>query len=128
MTTTKILTAAGAILSIILIAAAASFRDARPDSPQPSTQGDLTKGDFDERWISSWKGDRLPSSVPLPFAVASAQSEVPPPVASPPEQLQVATDDDLRQAEAEHHRHRDICSRGRTWFTIGHHRYWRCKP
>ncbi|HEY7845729.1 MAG TPA: hypothetical protein VID30_18850 [Bradyrhizobium sp.] len=133
MTTTKILAAAAAACSIILVAASASFRDARHASPQPSTRGESTKADFDKddfdaRFALSRKGDRLPSSASLPLAAASAPSEAPPPVASPPEQLQLATDDDLRQAEAEHHRQRDICRHGRTWFTIEKHQYWRCKP
>jgi hypothetical protein len=127
MTATKILAAAVAIWSIILIAAGASFRDARHDALEPGPQRDFSKDnfkdDFDARWISSRKGDRLPS-----LAVANAQGEAAAPAASKPEQqLQVATEDDLRQAEEEHHRHRDICSHGRTWFTINQHRYWRCK-
>src|SRR5262249_14646222 len=122
MTATKILAAAAAVWSIILIAAGASFRDTHPNGPQPTTESN-----FDERWMSSRKGDRLPLPAPPAFVVASAQSDVPPPVAPPPPQLQLATDDDIRQAEAEHHRHRDICPRGRTWFTMDNHRYWRCK-
>jgi hypothetical protein len=62
----------------------------------------------------------------MPLATA-AQPEVASPVASQPEQLQPATEDDIRQAEAEHHRHRDICPHGRTYFTAELHRYWRCK-
>jgi hypothetical protein len=58
-------------------------------------------------------------------ALAAAEAP-PPPVEAPLEQLPLATEDDLRQAEAEHHRHRDICPRGRTYFTIEHHQYWRC--
>ena len=123
-TTTKILGATGAVLSIILIAAGVSLRGAHHDSPQPGVRTDLTQGDFDERWTWARKGDRLPMSLPL--AAASAPSEIPQPAASPPQQLQLANDDDLRQAEEEHHRHRDICARGRTWFTMNNHRYWRC--
>ncbi len=137
MTTTKILAAAAAVCSIMLVAAGASFRDAQRESPQPGTQSDFSKDnlkdDFDARWIASRKGDRLPFSASLPLAAANAQGEAAAPAASKQEkkqeqQLQVATEDDLRQAEEEHHRHRDICSRGRTWFTINQHRYWRCKP
>jgi hypothetical protein len=74
------------------------------------------------------KGDRLPLSASLPLAAANAQAEVAAPVVPKPEpQLQVATEDDLRQAEEEHHRRRDVCARGRTWFTMNQHRYWRCK-
>jgi hypothetical protein len=136
MRTSRILAAAAAVCSIILVAASASFREARHESPQPAAQDtqdhfskdDFSKNDFATRWMSRGKGDRLPLSASLPLAVANAQPEVAAPVASKPEQqLQVATDDDIRQAQAEHHRHRDICSRGRTWFTIGQHRYWRCK-
>ena len=77
--------------------------------------------------MSAGKGDRLPVSASLPLAAADAQSNVPSPVAPPQPELKLATEDDLRQAEEEHRRHRDICARGRTWFSIGHHRYWRCK-
>jgi hypothetical protein len=45
----------------------------------------------------------------------------------PLQQLSLATEDDIRQAEAEHHRHRNICPHGRTYLTIEHHQYWRCK-
>ena len=73
------------------------------------------------------KGDRLPVPAPTPLAVTAAQSEVVPPLALPREWLPLATEDDIRQAEAEHHRHSDICRHGRTYFTIQHHQYWRCK-
>jgi hypothetical protein len=118
MTRTKILAAAAAVWPIILIAAGATFRDARHDAPQPSTESD-----FGERWISIKKGDRLPFPAPAPFAVVTAQSDV----AAPPQQLPLATEDDIRQAEADHHRHRNICPHGRTYFSIEHHQYWRCK-
>ena len=114
--------AAAAVWSSILIAAGATFRDAPHNSPQATTQDD-----FDERWLPIKKGDRLPAPAPTPFAVTAAQSEVVPPLALPREWLLLATDDDIRQAEAEHHRHRDICRHGRTYFTIQHHQYWRCK-
>jgi hypothetical protein len=142
MTRKKILTAA-AVWLIILIAAGATFREALPVAPQPSVAAPQPSAaapqpsaaapqpsaeiDFDERWISIEKGDRLPLLTPTPYAVAAAQSEVTPPVASPPEQLPLATEDDIKQAEAEHHRHSDICRHGRTYFTIQHHEYWRCK-
>ena len=121
MTRTKTLAAAAAVLSITLIAAGATFRDRHPVALQPSTETD-----FDERWISTRKGDRLSVVAPMPLAAAAAQAEVAPPVASTL-QLPRATEDDIRQAEAEHHRHRDICPHGRTYFTIERHRYWRCK-
>ena len=121
MTATKILTAAAAaaVLSIILIAAGAALRDGRDDVPPPSS-------DFDQRWISL-KGDRLPLPAPTPLAVVAAQSDAAPPVTAPPETLPLATEDDIRQAEEEHHRHRDICPHGRTYFTMNHRQYWRCK-
>jgi hypothetical protein len=136
MRTRKILAAAAAVCSILLVAASASFRQAPHESPQTAAQNtqdhisndDFSENDFTTRWTSRGKGDRLPLSASLPLAAANAQPEASPPVASKPEQpLQLATDDDLKQAEEEHHRHRDICSRGRTWFNIGNHRYWRCK-
>jgi hypothetical protein len=119
---TKTLAAAVAVCSTILIAEGPTFRDAPHDFPQPST-----KDDFDERWIRIKKGDRLPLPYPTPFEVATAQSEVMPPAASSPGQLALATEDDIRQAEAEHHRHSNICRHGRTYFTIQHHQHWHCK-
>ena len=140
MTRTGILAAAAAVCSIILVAAAAGFRDARHESPQPAAQDtqdhfskdDPGKNDFATRWVSRGKGDRLPLSASLPLAVANAQGEAAVPATpkqenKPEQQLEVATEDDLRQAEEEHHRHHDICARGRTWFTLNQHRYWRCK-
>ena len=140
MTRTGILAAAAAVCSILLVAASASFRNARHESPQPAAQDtqdhfskdDLGENDFATRWMSRGKGDRLPLSASLPLAVANAQGEPAAPAAPKQEnkqgqQLQVATEDDLRQAEEEHHRHRDICARGRTWFTLNQHRHWRCK-
>jgi hypothetical protein len=105
--------------SIVLITAGVTFRDVRHDAPLPSNLSD-----FDERWISVNKGDRL--RLPTQIPAATAQSEQSQPIAAPREQLPLATDDDIRQAEAEHHRHRDICPRGRTYFTIEHHQYWLC--
>ena len=149
MTRTRILVAAAtvAVCSILLVAASASFRGARHESPpmvaqdhqehtqKSVSQDELSQNDFATRWTSRGKGDRLPLSAslplsaPLPLAAAEAQPDAPvPPVAAKPEQpLQLATDDDLKQAQEEHHRHRDICARGRTWFTMNNHRYWRCK-
>jgi hypothetical protein len=137
-----IVAAAAAVCSVILVAASASFRNARHASPQTSAQNtqdrfskdDFTENDFATRWTSRGKGDRLPLFGSLPLAVANAQAEAvaapvaPTPVEPKPEpQPQLATEDDLRQADEEHHRHRDICARGRTWFTMNNHRYWRCK-
>jgi hypothetical protein len=120
MTRTKIL-AAATVGSMMLIAAGATFRDAHHDALPPSSESN-----FDERWNPFERGDRLPLSMPAPSA-AAAQSDIAPPLAAPPEQLPLATDDDMRQADEEHHRHRDICPHGRTYFTIEHHQYWRCK-
>jgi hypothetical protein len=105
--------------SVVLIAAGLAFRDARRDAPPPST-----KSDVDERVTSVNKSDRLP--LPRQISAANAQPDLVQPVAAPPEQLPLATEDDIRQAEAERHRHRDICPHGRTYFTIEHHQYWRC--
>ena len=118
MTRTKIFAATAAVWSIVLVAAGATFRGARHDAVRPALDG------YSSEPLK--KGDRLPWSAPMPLATA-AQPEVIPPVPSLPEQLPLATEDDLRQAEAEHQRHRDICPRGRTYFTIEHHQYWRCK-
>jgi hypothetical protein len=133
-TRTFIVAAAAAVCSVILVAASASFRNARHESPQTSAQNtqdhfskdDFTENDFATRWTSRGKGDRLPLSGSLPLAAAAPVA--PTPVEPKPEpQPQLATEDDLRQADEEHHRHRDICPRGRTWFTMNNHRYWRCK-
>jgi len=119
MTRIKILAAAAAISFPVLIAAGATFRNPHYyDAPQSSIASD-----FDYRSTSTKKGDRLPLAPPP--AMTSAESVRL--VAASPEQLPLATEDDLRQAEAEHQRHRDICPRGRTYFTVEHHQYWRCK-
>jgi len=121
MTRIKILAASAAISFPALIAAGATFRNPHYyDAPQLSIASD-----FDDRPTSTRKGDRLPLAPPPPLAMASAESVQL--VAPSPEQLPLATEDDLRQAEAEHQRHRDICPRGRTYFTVEHHQYWRCK-
>src|SRR5262249_25176277 len=124
MTRTKILAVTvlavtAVVWSIILVAAGATFRDAPRKVVPPPVEEDSGEP-------SMKKGDRLPWASPMPLATA-AQPEVAPPVASQAEQLPPATEDDLRQAEAEHHRHRDICPHGRTYFTVEHHQYWRCK-
>ena len=68
----------------------------------------------------------VPVPVPTPFAAAT-QSDAAPPVTAPPETLPLATEDDIRQAEEEHHRHRDICPYGRTYFNVNGHQHWRCR-
>ena len=68
----------------------------------------------------------IPVPVPTPFAAAT-QSDAAPPVTAPPETLPLATEDDIRQAEEEHHRHRDICPYGRTYFNVNGHQHWRCR-
>jgi hypothetical protein len=118
MTRAKIIAAMAAVSSMVLVAAGATFHGARLDAVPPAIEYDSSE--------PLKKGDRLPWSAPVPSATA-AQLEVVPPAASPPQQLPLATEDDIRQAEAEHHRHRDICPHRRTYFTIEHHQYWRCK-
>ena len=123
MTRAKILAAAAAVWSItLMIAAGATFRDTQHDAPPPSTESN-----FDGRLISTKKGDRLPLPARTQLALMDVQSANPSPVAAPPKQLPLATEDDIRQAEAEHHRHRDICPHGRTYFTKERHQHWRCK-
>jgi hypothetical protein len=124
MTRTKIIAATAAVWSIILVAVGATFRDAHPEAVRPIAMQPSVEADSGEP--SMKKGDRLPWSAPMPLATV-AQPEVAPPAASQPDQLPPATEDDIRQAEAEHHRHRDICPHGRTYFTIERHQYWRCK-
>jgi hypothetical protein len=127
MTKARIL-AAAMVFSIVPIAVGAAFRGTHPVAQQPSVSAPQPSAelDFDERWISVEKGDRLPLPKPPPIAIAAAQPEVAPSTAPPPEQLPLATEDDLKQADEEHHRPRDICRRGRSYFTINHHQYWRC--
>jgi hypothetical protein len=123
MTSAKILAAATAVWSTtLMIAAGATFRDTRHDAPPPSIESN-----FDGRFISTKKGDRLPLPARTQFALMNVQSANASSVSALPEQLPLATEDDIRQAEAEHHRHRDICPHGRTYFTKEHHQYWRCK-
>ena len=116
---------------------ATSVTDAGPATPKDNNDGPpLKKADklrsFDSvqpkvtRTLVIVPDQPLPSPVPTPFA-AAAQSDAAPPVATPLETLPLATEDDIRQAEEEHHRHRDICPHGRTYFTINHHQYWRCR-
>jgi len=69
----------------------------------------------------------LPLHAPTPFATAAAQSDAAPHVTAPPETLPLATEDDIRQADEEHHRHRDICPYGRTYFNVNGHQHWRCR-
>jgi hypothetical protein len=118
MTRAKTFAATAVVWSIILVAAGATFRDARPGvakSPEDNTGEPLMK-----------KSDRLPLSGPTPLATV-LQPEVTRLLIPQPQQLKLATEDDIRQAEAEHHRHRAICPHGRTFFTVEHHQRWRCK-
>jgi hypothetical protein len=119
---------------------ATSVTDAGPATPKVNNDGPpLKKADklrslhFDSvqpkvtRTLVIVPDQPLPLPVPTPFATAAEQSDAAPPVTAPPETLPLATEDDIRQAEEEHHRHREICPHGRTYFTIEHHQYWRCK-
>jgi hypothetical protein len=122
MTRVQILAAAAVVLSVIMVAKGASFLHANSDTRQPSNvMAAPTESDFDTP--AGKKGDRLPM-LELP-AVSTPSKLAPAP--DPPQEIQAATEDDLRQAEEEHHRKRDICPRGRSYFTIDHHQYWRCK-
>jgi hypothetical protein len=112
----------------VLIAAGATFRDADRHTPVASI-----KSDFDDRGTALKKGDRLslPALAPSPMAPPQADDaplpvEAASAVEAPHQQLPLATDDDIRQARGEHQRHRDICPHGRRYYTIEHHRYWRC--
>ena len=112
----------------VLVAAGATFRDAHRHTPVARA-----KSDFDDGGSALKKGDRLSLPMQVPFPIVTPQADdVPPPVEAPqaveasPQQLPLATEDDIRQARGEHQRHRDICPHGRRYYTIGHHRYWRC--
>jgi hypothetical protein len=117
---------------------ATSVKDAGPASPKVNNDGSpLRKADklrsFDSvqpkvtRTLAIVPGQPLPVPVPTPFATAGAQSDAAPHVTAPPETLPLATEDDIRQADEEHHRHRDICPYGRTYFNVNGHQHWRCK-
>jgi hypothetical protein len=112
----------------VLIAAGATFRDANRHMPVATAKSDL-----DDRGTALKKGDRLSllAQVQLPIAPPQAD-DAPPPVEAasvveaPRQQLSLATEDDIRQANGERQRHRDICPHGRRYYTIERHRYWRC--
>lgn len=117
---------------IALIAAGTTFRNAHRHTPVVSTASN-----FDDRGTALKKGDRLalPAQVPFPMATPLTTSpsegvpspvEMPKSVEAPHQQLPLATEEDMRQAKSAHQRHHDICPHGRTYFTIEHHRYWRC--
>jgi hypothetical protein len=91
MTRTIIFTATAAVWSIILVAAGATFYGARPDAVRPEIEDDSGE--------PLKKGDRLPWSAPGPLATTT---QLTPPVASLlPEQLPLATEDDIWQADAD---------------------------
>jgi hypothetical protein len=122
MTRAQILAAAAVILSIIVIVEGVGLLHATSDR-RPAATVASAEAVSDER--AARKGDRLPV-VAIP--VEAPQPEVAPsPEPSPSPELQAATEDDLRQADEERHRHRDICRNGRTYFMQNNHRYWRCK-
>jgi|tagenome__1003787_1003787.scaffolds.fasta_scaffold20937752_2 hypothetical protein len=106
----------------VLIAAGATFRDTHRYIPVANA-----KSDFNDRGTALKKGDRLLMRAQVPSQIAPPQAnDAAPPVEAPHQQLPLATEDDIRQAKGEHQRHRDICPHGRRYYTIEHHRYWRC--
>ena len=127
MTRVQILAAAAVVLSVIVIAREASLLHASSDTRQSSSvatapaESDFDSPDFDRP--AGKKGDRLPALELPAVSTPSKLASVP----EPPQEIQAATEDDLRQADEEHRRKRDICPRGRSYFTIDHHQYWRCK-
>jgi hypothetical protein len=122
MTRAQILAAAAVILSIMVIVEGVGLIHATSDV-RPSPTVASAQAVPDDR--AARKGDRLPV-VTIPLEAAQPEA-APSPEPSPSPQLQAATEDDLRQAQEEHHRHRDICRNGRTYFMQNNHRYWRCK-
>jgi hypothetical protein len=126
MTRTQILAAAAAVLSIIVIVEGVGLLHATARAPidaRPSPTIGTADAASDDR--AGRKGDRLPVAT---LTVESPQPEAAPsPEPSPSPQLEAATEEDLRQADEEHHRHRDICRNGRTYFMQNGHQYWRCK-
>ena len=112
---------------------ATSVTDAGPATPKVNDEGPPLKKADKLRSFSSVQpkvtrtlaivpDQPVPVPVPTPFAAAT-QPDAAPPVTAPPETLPLATEDDIRQADEEHHRHRDICPYGRT----NHRQYWRCR-
>src|SRR5579884_670918 len=102
----QFLGAAALVSPVILVVAGAVIRGAHPDVPRSlSLQRSTAEVDF-EPPVTTRKADRLP----MPAAEPALNAQV----ASPPQQIQAATEDDIRQAEEEHHRHREICPRGKT--------------
>jgi hypothetical protein len=87
---------------------------------------------FDEMPVSvGARGDRLPVASQPPSAAPQEADPVPPAAAAsstPPTSLAQATDDDIRQADAEHkpRRKHDICPKGRDYYMKGRYQYWRC--
>jgi hypothetical protein len=81
----------------------------------------------EQRPIAVGKSDPLSLSTPIMPASPSANALAQPAAAvAPPAPFAAATDDDIKQAEAEHRRHRDICPKGRTYYMKGRWQYWRC--
>ena len=81
------------------------------------------------RPIAVGKSDPLPMSAPIVPASPSTNDLQQPSITAaiaPPAPLAAATDDDIRQAEAEHHHRCDICPKGRTYYMKGRYQYWRC--
>ena len=116
---------------------ATSVTDAGPATPEVNNDGPPLKKADKLRSVGSVQptvtrtlaivpDQPVPVPVPTPF-VAATQSDAAPPVTAPPETLPLATEDDIRQAEEEHHRHRDICPYGRSYFNVNGHQHWRCR-
>ena len=70
MTRTKIFAATAAVCSIILVAAGATFRDARREAVRPSVVM-RPSVEEDSGEPSMKKGDRLPWAAPMPLATAA---------------------------------------------------------
>jgi hypothetical protein len=121
MTMVQILAAAAGASVVILVAKGALFLHASSD-PRPSFNVTTALAEIDSDGPVSRKGDRLPV-LALPVSTVSG----PAPAFEAPQEIQAATKDDLRQADEERHRKRDICPRGRSYFTMDHHQYWRCR-
>jgi hypothetical protein len=82
------------------------------------------------RAVAVGKSDPLPMVKQIVPAPPSASDDLEQAntiaVVAPPAPLAAATDDDIKQAEAERHRRRDICPKGRTYYMKGGYQYWRC--
>jgi hypothetical protein len=110
----------------VLLVADLTLRPARNDA---ATRPTPAKSE-EPRAVAAGKSDPLPMSTPIVPAPPAASDHLGQPnttaAVAPPAPFAAATDDDIKQAEAERHHRRDICPKGRTYYMKGRYQYWRC--